>query len=54
MEAHLKMAPFERMESLKMYENKDPKNGYDVVLPKEWDDTFSFNCTEPYEVHSEK
>jgi hypothetical protein len=30
-----------------MYENKDPKNGYDVVLPKEWDDTFSFNCTEP-------
>jgi hypothetical protein len=36
-------------------ENKDPRMAADVVLPKEWDDTFSFNCTESYEgVHSDK
>jgi hypothetical protein len=44
----IKMVPFERMESLKTHLNKKPKNGccYDVILSKEWDDTFGFNCTE--------
>jgi hypothetical protein len=46
--AHLKMAPFERMESLKnaFNENKDPRMAAVMMLFKEWDDTFSFNCTE--------
>jgi hypothetical protein len=56
MAAHIKMVPFERTESLKTHlTNIKPKNGccYDVILSKEWDDTFGFNCTEFYEgVHS--
>jgi 8-oxo-dGTP pyrophosphatase MutT (NUDIX family) len=53
---HLKMVPFERMESLKnaFNENKDPRMAAVMMLfYKEWDDTFGFNCTESYEgVHS--
>jgi hypothetical protein len=52
MAAHIKMVPFERTESLKTHEYKNPRMA-DVILSKEWDDTFGFNCTEFYEgVHS--
>jgi 8-oxo-dGTP pyrophosphatase MutT (NUDIX family) len=54
MAAHIKMVPFERTESLKTHlTNINPRMLYDVILSKEWDDTFGFNCTEFYEgVHS--
>jgi hypothetical protein len=42
--------PFERTESLKTHlTNIKTKNGccYDVILSKEWDDTFGFNCRIP-------
>jgi hypothetical protein len=45
MAAHIKMVPFERTESLKTHLTniKTQEWLYDVILSKEWDDTFGFN-----------
>jgi hypothetical protein len=49
MAAHIKMVPFERTESLKnTFDEYKTQEWllFDVILSKEWDDTFGFNCTE--------
>jgi hypothetical protein len=54
MAAHIKMVPFERTSLKNTFDEYKTKNGccYDVILSKEWDDTFGFNCRNSMKVHS--